>query len=213
MSRAFRALESREANSDVDGGLLCLAFANTVHDHGRTPLEDDVDSYAALLDWSHGRGIIDAGTRRNLSAVAKRDPRAADAALSRARKLRAALYRVLSARSRGLELPAADLESVNAVIRSAMSGSELSAAGSGITWRWRAGEGLVDSILWPIARSAAHVLTSGDADRIVECTGKTCTWLILDTSKNHSRKYCSAQGCGNRTRVRRHYERQRASGS
>ena len=210
MSSALRALDSEAAAAGADA--LCLAFANTVHDYGRTPLEDDLESYAALLGWAKRMEIVDAGTWRILSARARREPRASEAALSRARKLRASLYRVLSACSRRLEPPAGDLDAVNAMIRPAMTGSELVATASGTTWRWPAGEGFAHTILWPIARSAAHLLTSGGVDRLVECGGKTCTWLVLDTTKNHSRKYCSAQGCGNRTRVRRHYERQRATG-
>jgi predicted RNA-binding Zn ribbon-like protein len=211
VSSQFRALEQESTGAGTRGEPLCLAFTNTVHDFGATPLDDDVRTYADLLAWARSRAAIDAAAGRKLAAAARRDPRAAEAALANARTLRAALYRIFSARAGETELHTADLKLVNAAIRSAMAGGELAHDGDVLAWRWPAGNGLADAILWPIARSAAHLLTSREADRLVECGGKTCSWLVLDTSKNHSRKFCSALGCGNRTRVRRHYERVRAA--
>jgi predicted RNA-binding Zn ribbon-like protein len=34
-----------------------------------------------------------------------------------------------------------------------------------------------------------------------------CGWLFLDTSKNHSRRWCSMDACGNQAKARRHYRR------
>ena len=34
-----------------------------------------------------------------------------------------------------------------------------------------------------------------------------CTWIFLDETKNHSRRWCSMRDCGNRAKARRHYER------
>jgi predicted RNA-binding Zn ribbon-like protein len=211
VSSHFRALGQNAAADEPSGEPLCLAFTNTVHEFGATPLDDDLRSYADLLAWARTKAVVEAATGRKLAAAARRDPRAADTALARARTLRKSMYRIFSARASGSDLPAADLTSVNTAIRSAMAGGELADDGHSFSWRWPAGSALDNAILWPIARSAAHLLTSPDLERVVECSGKTCTWLVLDTSKNHSRKFCSALGCGNRTRVRRHYERARAA--
>ena len=40
---------------------------------------------------------------------------------------------------------------------------------------------------------------------------KTCRWLFLDRSKNHSRRWCDMRICGNRSKTRRFYARQRDS--
>lgn len=213
MSSHFRALGVETAAIEAGGAPLCLAFTNTGHDFSTTPQDDDLRSYADLLAWARTSAVVDAATSRKLAASARRDPRAAETALDRARALRASLYRIFSARARRSAPPAADLAGANAAIRSAMTGGELANDGDNLSWRWPAGSALDSAILWPVARSAAHLLTSHDLDRVVECSGKTCTWLVLDTSKNHSRKFCSALGCGNRTRVRRHYERVRATKS
>ena len=44
---------------------------------------------------------------------------------------------------------------------------------------------------------------------IRECDGDTCGWLFLDTTRNHSRRWCDMRGCGNRAKVRRHRQKQR----
>ena len=211
MSSDFGPLGGRAHAAESRGAPLCLAFTNTVHDFGASPLEDDLNSYADFVAWARRQAVVDAATSRRLLASARLSERAAETALARARMSRSSLYRIFSARVNGRELPAADLTSINAAIRASLAGAELAEDGNGFSWRWPAGTALDTSILWPIARSAARLLTSDDLDRVLECNGKTCTWLVLDTSKNHSRKFCSALGCGNRTRVRRHYERVRAA--
>ncbi|WP_443691321.1 CGNR zinc finger domain-containing protein [Pseudomonas sp.] len=40
--------------------------------------------------------------------------------------------------------------------------------------------------------------------KIKQCEG--CTWLFIDTSKNHRRRWCSMATCGNRAKAQRHYQ-------
>ena len=66
--------------------------------------------------------------------------------------------------------------------------------------------------LWPIARSAAHLLTSAELTRVRECDGTSCNWLFFDRSRGGSRRWCSMESCGNRAKARRHYRRRRVPG-
>jgi predicted RNA-binding Zn ribbon-like protein len=82
----------------------------------------------------------------------------------------------------------------------------------GFAWTWPDEEELdLARLLWPVARSAAELLTSPDRQLVRECLGDNCGWLFLDTSKNHRRTWCSMQGCGNRAKARRHYARRTTS--
>jgi len=59
-----------------------------------------------------------------------------------------------------------------------------------------------------LALDAARLLTDDVArDRLGACDD--CRWLYLDTTRNHSRRWCDPADCGNRARQRRHYHRQR----
>ena len=54
----------------------------------------------------------------------------------------------------------------------------------------------------------------GDAERLArvrQCPGRDCGWLFLDTSGR--RRWCSMSTCGSREKMRRMYERRRATRS
>ena len=78
---------------------------------------------------------------------------------------------------------------------------------SGFTWLWAEGGKALDCMLWPIARSAADLLTEGPLAAIRLCEGRDCGWLFLDTSRNRTRRWCDMRICGNRAKARRHHER------
>jgi predicted RNA-binding Zn ribbon-like protein len=57
--------------------------------------------------------------------------------------------------------------------------------------------------VWAMAQSAAGLLTSAAMEHVRACSSPTCRWLFLDTSKNHSRRWCDMKLCGNRMKARR----------
>jgi predicted RNA-binding Zn ribbon-like protein len=92
------------------------------------------------------------------------------------------------------------------------------AAGDSYVWTWER-DGVdgsrppLERPLWPMARSAAELLTSSKLDRVKVCAGEGCGWMFLDESRNASRRWCDSRDCGNRERVRRHLARKRVSDS
>ena len=69
----------------------------------------------------------------------------------------------------------------------------------------------LDTVLWPIAKSAADLLTSDRLACVRECAAQNCGWLFMDNSPNQRRRWCNMKICGNRAKARRHYERNRTS--
>lgn len=51
----------------------------------------------------------------------------------------------------------------------------------------------------------------GSFQRLRECHDPGCTTVFFDRSKNRTAKWCSMAGCGNRNKVRRFRERERAA--
>jgi predicted RNA-binding Zn ribbon-like protein len=51
----------------------------------------------------------------------------------------------------------------------------------------------------------------GTFHRLRHCQSPTCTSVFYDHSKNHTAKWCSMASCGNRNKVRRFRERERAA--
>ena len=58
-----------------------------------------------------------------------------------------------------------------------------------------------------LAVSALSLLSGSSLKRVKIC--RNCFWLFLDRSRNSSRLWCDMTVCGNRSKARHHYHRQR----
>jgi hypothetical protein len=56
----------------------------------------------------------------------------------------------------------------------------------------------------------AQVVTSEEIDRLRICAAPTCRAVLLDLSRNSSKRYCDASTCGNRLHVAAYRERKRS---
>ena len=193
------------------GERLCLNFANTMDPRQGDHPREFLTGYPDLVTWSVRAGAVDRPTAAELAAAAERDPDAAETAYAEAIRLREALYEVFSAVAAGTAVPAVALATVNAAAAAAFAHARVEPDGTGYRWGWRSDPAALDRMLWPVLRSAVDLLTSAELARVKECPGLgDCGWLFLDTSKNGSRRWCSMEGCGNRAKGRRHYQRTRA---
>ncbi len=68
------------------------------------------------------------------------------------------------------------------------------------------GESLAARLLLAVERVQAQ----GAWPRLKACPAEDCQWAFVDTSRNHSRTWCSMEECGNREKTRR-YRRRKAS--
>src|SRR5438876_127311 len=59
------------------------------------------------------------------------------------------------------------------------------------------------SLLAPIVKSAVDLLSADEVVRVRACAAATCDWLFIDTTKNHTRRWCDMKICGNRAKVQR----------
>jgi predicted RNA-binding Zn ribbon-like protein len=192
------------------GGRLSLDFVNTADWHASDHPVEFLTSYSDLVAWSQHVGILTDHQAQRLLKQAARRPGDASAVLERAITLREAIYRIFSAISRGPPPQAADLATFNVELSGALAQSRIVSTAEGFTWDWADAEDALDWMLWPVAHDAAGLLTSEELDRVGQCADDRCGWLFLDTSRNRSRRWCSMEACGNRAKVRRHYERKRA---
>jgi predicted RNA-binding Zn ribbon-like protein len=194
------------------GGRLCLDFVNTVEDRaGPTPV-DCLTGYADLVAWSRHVGSIDAEAAATLSARPA-DDAAAESALARAIVLREALHRVFRAIAVGEEPPTADLAALQRVYAAAVANARLTPEDARFVWTWASAAPNLDLPIWLVARSAIDLLTTGEARRIKLCANLDgCGWLFYDQSKNGSRRWCSMEGCGSQSKMRRQYAKRRAAG-
>jgi predicted RNA-binding Zn ribbon-like protein len=194
----------------LESGWLCLDYANTVDWHASDQPIEHLNNYADLVEWACAVGLIGEAEAQRWLAEGSRRPGEAAETLNRAIRLREALYRSFTALTTGGQLAAADLSIINHALADALSHLRLTAQPDGIAWEWEEPDAALEWILWPVSHSAADLLTSSpDLERVGVCEDEDgCGWLFLDTSKNHSRRYCGTS-CANRAKSRRHYARKK----
>ncbi len=200
----------RESELKVEAGRLCLEFANTNDWHASQHPAEGLHQYPDLVAWARGVGLLSDAEAAGMDTAAGKRPAEAEAALGRARDLREAIYRIFSALAAGRVAPGDDLAALNAAIARSYGRQRLVQSGQAFAWSWQHDPADLDRFLWPVARSAADLLTSPQLDRVGECADdRGCGWLFFDTSRNHSRRWCGMDACGNRAKAHRHYERKR----
>lgn len=197
---------------ELTGGELCLDLANTLDSRPTEEPRELLGDYDDLVRWSVQAKILTPRAARRLHRKAARHGRRAAAALRRARSLREAIFELFAASARGEAPSDAALDSLNECLPDALGRLRLAREGSGYSWAWDDRDAL-DTMLWPVIRSAAELLTSERLDRVRVCSAEDCDWLFVDRSKNRSRRWCDMTVCGNRRKVRRFRQVQRASGT
>lgn len=173
-----------------DSGSIAFDFAYT-GPLGERELLPDAETLAA---WLSARfGAVDAQAR---------DVQPADALM-----LRAAIARLARASAQGAaEADPADIDVLNLFAATPDIPPGLP-GGSRQAGRTRAS---ARQALATIAREAVAVF--GDA-RIRECGADDCSMIYVDTSRSGTRRWCSMQRCGNRSKVRAHRARVAARAS
>jgi len=189
------------------GGDLCLDFANTVEFRDTPRAQDWLESYGELLAWAAHAGVLERATARRLGAVAAKHPAAARAALKRAVAFREALYGIASALAGGRPVPEAALAVIKRQLFGRPGQTRLVAAGRRLARRWAGKPDALDQVIWPIAWAAHDLLTGAAAAQLRVCANDECHWLFLDKSRNHSRRWCAMEICGNLVKARRHRRR------
>jgi predicted RNA-binding Zn ribbon-like protein len=189
-------------------GNLALDFANSVHEHGSPDPQDDLKTYADLIDWSRQAGLLNA---RQCQDLYRKKPAQARLEFERALELREAVYAIFSSQARGQRTPSKALQRLNWHLREVMTEPNLQSAGKGFELRWGKSDRPWQRVWGEITRSAVSLLTSERLHRVRQCAGDSCTWLFFDSSRNGLRRWCDMQACGNRAKVRRFRQRNAAA--
>ena len=200
------AIPPRPESIELIGGHPALDLVNTVswrHDAARWR-----ENLAAPLDlwtWTHRATVLD---RRHLTAIhlaMTNDPKTAEGVLRGVHQLREQLYDHLAdlIDHRGGEHQIGEGSPLHCAFADAVTASSL--AGTPARWTLEA-RGPLD-LPRVLALHALDLVQTMPPDRLRRCDDDSCGWLFLDTTRNHSRRWCSSSDCGNRDRARRHYAR------
>ena len=192
------------------GGVPCLDFVNTVSGRGTADAFDRLEGYGDLADWARAVGLISDREAKQLKGAAQRHPGQARDCFKRAVALRELLYRLGLGALRGT-MARRDLAELPGLLLPVMTASGFEAEASGRLRLTPQDRPLrLDRPLWFVAWSAFRLLTGEEPGQLRQCENSGCTWLFLDRSKNHSRRWCSMTQCGAVVKAREYRARRRA---
>jgi predicted RNA-binding Zn ribbon-like protein len=188
------------------GGDLAIDFHNTVSWRREGLEEERLRSYADLVAWGRGAGLI--ARPEMLLAKARRAPTSAARALRGALGLRAAIHAIFTAIAGGRAPAPRDLHILNLMLARELWRLGVARRPRGFDWTWSDANTL-ESLCGPIAWWAARLLTSDEVAHLGRCANENCGWLFVDRSRRHNRRWCEMSECGSRAKARRYYARRR----
>jgi predicted RNA-binding Zn ribbon-like protein len=191
---------------------VCLDFANTVEWRSSGHPLEGLNEYNDLVSWSQKVGLLDESKVKRLLREAETRHAETQNVLKRSIELREAIYHIFSATTHGEKPRSSDLQTLNDVLPQALSRLRVARSGEQFVFDWEGNDLALDQMLWPVAKSAAELLVSPDLGRVRECANEEegCGWLFTDSTKNHNRRWCAMDSCGNRAKARRYYKRVKA---
>jgi predicted RNA-binding Zn ribbon-like protein len=163
----------------------------------------------AWLSWLEQAGVLQPAVTRVLGARWSHAPDAARA-LEEARAFRADLRRAVERITQGKPVPRSIVETVNRLLRTRVGYAEVAKVRGGFTKRFHLEFHRPSDLLVPVAEAASDLFCHADFSLIKRCENSACILFFYDRTKNHARRWCSMQWCGNRMKAAAFYERRRA---
>ena len=71
------------------------------------------------------------------------------------------------------------------------------------------GARLAEHLAADCGMAIAHVITAGERQRLAVCAAPDCEHVLVDLSRNRSKRYCDSRTCGNRLHVAAYRARQK----
>jgi predicted RNA-binding Zn ribbon-like protein len=183
-------------------GHPALDFVNTLDWRFRKEgPEELMQSYDDLLRFTEQSKMLTPKQTRPLRRSTSGSMEAR--ALERCTQFRESMAEILYDRLDGRSPSAASLKALERYFKAARLKQTLSWKESDLEWKWSGMERDAELPLWELAMSASGLMLSEDVHRVRACDNPECRWLFLDTSKNHTRRWCDMKVCGNRMKARR----------
>lgn len=186
-------------------GDLFFDFVNTVVvKQGKE--SDLLETPDDLLGWAVSAGLLETG---EASFLAKSAGSSLGRIFDEAKAFRDTLRGVAIDLSNGRSARRAAVEEINSYLRRGYGFIELVLEGPRPELKFRKVIDEPRKLLAAVASDAATLLAEGDPSLVKQCESEKCVLFFYDSTKNHSRRWCSMEGCGNREKARAYYRRKK----
>lgn len=187
---------------ELTGGHPALDLVNTLDWRFRElGPEEFLQDFGDVVRFTEQTGLMNAADARKLLRNVPESKAAR--VVNGVRELREAAAAALYAAVDGKRPSVAALKRLEDCFAEAGKQQELRWDGEQLTWILPQASSLPELPLWLLSLSTEEFMTSEQMRLLRECGNAECRWLFVDTSKNHTRRWCNMKICGNRMKARR----------
>ncbi|HEY2469755.1 MAG TPA: CGNR zinc finger domain-containing protein [Terracidiphilus sp.] len=184
------------------GGHAALDLVNTLDWRFRDGQPEDlIAGYGDVVRFVVQSGLMSATEGRRL--VRSAGTNKAAQVVAETRGLREAAARVFYAALDDDDQPVDAIRDLEGYFKDAEAHRKLRWSERHLRWEFPAALAAPELPLWILSLKTAQLITSGNMEMVRACGNPECRWLFLDTSKNHTRRWCDMKICGNRMKARR----------
>ena len=188
------------------GNNLSVDFVNTrIADNGKP--KDLLTKFADFTAWAAAMDLLEKEAAKQLQADWQ-ESREIEQIFAQILEFRETLYLMIEGVLKGQTVKPTAITAINGVLQNKIGFVEVTSSEAGFVKRFRADFSEPRQLLAPIAESAADLLCYGNPAYLKKCESDLCVLHFYDTTKNHSRRWCSMAGCGNRAKAAAFYRRQ-----
>jgi len=162
---------------------------------------DLLNRYEDLLLFIEQSGLLTAKQARQLQRTTSGS--AGGRVLASCIELREACADILYSGLEGRIPSSVPLKALARFFKASLAPQELAWKDSRLDWDWPELGTWAELPLWLLSLSAASLMVADEMRRVRACENPDCRLLFLDTSKNHTRRWCDMRLCGNRMKARR----------
>ena len=208
MEKALERSEGRPAEFELIGGHPALDLVNTLDWRFREKgPEELLPAYGDVLRFGGQCRLMSPAQARRLLRNTGTGKAAHVAA--EVRRMRECAARIFYAVIGGNDPPPEAIDDLESRHRESGAHRHLSWSDNHLVWEF-ADIVAPEFPLWMLTLEVVDLLSSDQLRLLRECGDPDCRWLFLDTSKNHTRRWCDMKICGNRMKARRFKAQQRA---
>jgi predicted RNA-binding Zn ribbon-like protein len=193
----------------LDGGAACLDFVNSGYDREKGVVAERIHSYEDLLTLAERLNLFDKAYLNTLNKEALQSKKNAEQALTFARNCRKILYDLFTAVAlrRADRLDPEVIADLNQLFAEARRLDLLYINDNELQFSFQPASGDLLAPVWRLVLSSYELLREGNLQFIKQC--QRCSWLFIDKTKSHRKKWCSMESCGNAQKTKRYYDHQK----
>jgi predicted RNA-binding Zn ribbon-like protein len=187
------------------GNHPCLDFINTRIAQNRQPV-DLLETFSDLVTWLVEMRLLNRTEAKQAEQKWGGKPEVRQT-LDQAREFRTVLREMVERIAAGKPVPSVAIEAINRMLRYRVGYPQLAGRSGNFERKFRAESQEANLLLGLLAESASDLLCTCELSLIKKCQNPACVLFFYDTTKNHTRHWCSMSICGNRSKVAAHHRK------